>query len=155
MLALDVATKCGVCFDRGTILYIATVVGSPTFQLNWIRLNTTYDAVVIEELVAFNSKNPKILVNLAQRVGYIYHRFVEDDISVEWVHPGTWRKHLGLIQSKAGSRELQIAVKEQFKVTLNLDEIDALGIWLYGAKMKLADISHWRIEKMGNIFQGN
>lgn len=155
MLALDVATKCGVCFDRSPTLYIATVVGSPSFQLNWIKLNTTYQDVVIEELVAYNAKNPKILVNLAQRVGYIYHHFVEDDIPVEWAHPGSWRKNLGLIQSKAGSRELQIAVKEQFKVVLNLDEIDAVGIWLYGAKMKLEDISHWRIEKMGNVFQGN
>ena len=149
MLALDVATKCGVCFDRGTILYIATVVGSPTFQLNWIRLNTTYDDVVIEELVAFNSKNPKILVNLAQRVGYIYHRFVEDGVKTRFLHPGSWRKNLGLIQSKAGSRELQLAVKEQFKVTLNLDEIDSLGVWLFGAAMKLEDIVHWKIVKLG------
>jgi len=103
---------------------------------------------VIEELVAYNAKNPKILVNLAQRVGYIYHRFVEETVPVQWVHPGSWRKNLGLIQSKAGSRELQIAVKEQFKVTLNLDEIDAVGIWLYGAKMTLEDIVHWKIEKL-------
>lgn len=153
MLALDVATKTGVCFDRGPKLYIATVVGPPTFQYNWITLNTTYDKIIIEELVAYNAKNPKILVNLAQRVGYLYHRFLEEGFPTEWAHPGRWRKHLGLMQSKSGSRQLQLLVKEQFKVTLNLDEIDALGIWLYGAKADLEDISNWGIEKLGNFYQ--
>lgn len=155
MLALDVATKCGVCFDRGPVLYIATVVGSPTFQRDWIFKNTVYDDVIIEELVAYNAKNPKILVNLAQRVGYIYHRFVEETVPVQWAHPGSWRKHSGLMQSKSGSRQLQLLVKDKFKVTLNLDEIDSLGVWLFGMLLDLEDISNYRIEKLGNVFQGN
>jgi len=149
MLALDVATKCGVAFDRGQTLYIATVVGSPTFQRDWIFRNTIYDEVVIEELVAFNSKNPKILVNLAQRVGYIYHRFIEEGIKTRFLHPGSCRKNLGLLQSKAGTRELQIQLKEMFKVTFNLDEVDSIAVWLFGMDKRMADITDYKIVKLG------
>lgn len=149
MLALDVATSCGICFDIKKTLHIGTVVGQPTFQYSWLRKNTKYKEVVIEELVSYNSRQPKILVNLAQRVGYLYNRFIEDEIPTTWAHPGSWRKNLKLIQSKAGSRELQLSLKETFKTILTLDEVDAVGVWLYRMDKRVIDIADYKIIKIG------
>jgi len=149
LLALDVATSCGVCYNVRKKLYIGTVVGVPSEQYIWVKENTKFNEVVIEELVSYNSRQPKILVNLAQRVGYLYHRFVEENIPVRWAHPGSWRKNLSLIQSKAGTRQLQISLKETFKVALSLDEVDAVGVWLFGMQLNVADIESYKIVKLG------
>jgi len=149
MLALDLATTCGVCFDKRKTLHIGTVVGTPVFQYAWLKKNLKYDSVVIEELVSYNSRQPKILVNLAQRYGYVYHRFVEDGVDVNWIHPGTWRKNLSLLQSKAGTRELQIQLRAQHNTIFTLDEVDAVGVWLCAKNLKLIDIVDFKIVKLG------
>ena len=154
MLALDVATNCGLCYDIKKTLHIGTVVGHPTFQYGWLRKNTKYKEVVIEELVSYNSPNPKVLVNLAQRVGYLYNRFIEDKMPTRWAHPGSWRKNLSLIQSKAGTRELQITLRDMFQTVFTLDEVDSVGVWLYGSDMKVADIKSYTIVKVGKNVEG-
>lgn len=150
MLALDIATKTGYTYDLGRRLYIGTVEGTPVYQYNFLSSIAHGDEVVVEELVAYNSRNPRTLVLLSQRVGYLINRFLEEIETVKLIHPGTWRKHLQLKQSKIGTRELNSAINTLLNVKLNLDECDSLGVWLCANDMQVTDLVSFDIYKLGH-----
>lgn len=150
MLALDVATKTGYCYELKNNLYIGTVEGTPVYQYDFLESIPHFNEVAIEELVAFNSPNPKTLVSLAMRVGYLHHRFIENNVMVSLIHPATWRQNLGVKNSKIGTKDLQAKCREKLNIRLNLDETDALGVWLCAMKMQVDDLVSYNIHLLGH-----
>src|SRR5690606_563702 len=106
MLALDIATKTGYVYDLGNNLYIGSVEGTPNFQYDFLESIPHNNKIVIEDLIAFNSPNPRTLAILAMRFGYLKFRFHEENIDVLFYTPSQWRKYLNIKNSKAGTREL-------------------------------------------------
>jgi Holliday junction resolvasome RuvABC endonuclease subunit len=149
MLALDIATKTGYVYNLGNNLYIGSVEGTPNFQYKFLESIPHGNKIVIEDLIAFNSPNPRTLAILSMRFGYLKFRFHEENIDVLFYTPSQWRKYLNIKNSKAGTRELQKMFSELFKMKINLDETDALGLWLCANNLQLADLSSYNINLLG------
>jgi len=147
MLALDIAKNLGYCIDYNRELVIGTINGDPIFQLQCIyEFLPVKQDIVIEQLNAFNSPNPKTLITLSQRVGYITYS-LQESYNVTFKTPAQWRGYLRIKNNKTGSKELQTQVEQIANVYLNLDETDALGLWLCAQQLDIQDLVEYRIEK--------
>lgn len=149
MIALDIATKCGICYDRGNVLYIGTVEGDPIYQCNYIlSLISPSENVAIESLNAFNAPNPRTLIISGARVGHISYSLMEC-YEVQFYTPAQWRGYLSLKNNKNGTKVLQEFIHSIVPdVYLNLDEVDSVGIWLRGKDLYLDNLRGYQLVKL-------
>lgn len=155
IIALDVATKCGVAIRTEKSIEAFTVEGTPDFQIRVILQEITHDSiVVIEDFSYFNSLNPITTAHLNQRLGYIYWRLVEEGCSVLLYNVNTVRKFLGLTSRKSGEqkKQLQYMIRLESKIKFSSDETDAIALLLYHAQdNNLNNYNYLRRKKISNV----
>ena len=148
MLALDIAKNLGYAIDySNNELVVGTINGDPIFQLRCIyNFIPAVEEIVIEQLNAFNSPNPKTLTVLAQRVGYLTYS-LQENYNVIFKTPAQWRSYLNIKNNKTGSKELQSQIEKTANIYLNIDETDALGLWLCTKQLQVDDLSKYTLVK--------
>lgn len=139
MLALDIATSSGIVWDIKNTIHIQTITGDPLFQLDRIEQILESQKIIYSELSdSFNTPNPKTTMQLVMRQGFIHYYIMRNPKNtIKLVQPRIWRSYLGIKNNKTGTKTLQTDIKEYIDITLNVDEVDALGLWLCGKQKQI------------------
>lgn len=160
MIAIDPATKTGIAQQRGKIITVTTIEGSPLFQVEEIfkMLDSPREVVLIEKLAIYSkgAVNLSTLIPQAARYGYITLRLMENTNEVRPTHVSTWRSFLG-VKGKTGTDKkiyCQDEIKRVTGVSVNRDEADALSILLYGLQLDFDGLEAYTIQKVKRRFSG-
>jgi hypothetical protein len=119
-------------------------------ELEQILIKEKVDKIILEEVRPEqglqNIKTHKALMYLQAAIAFLIHeRF--NTIEVEYTYPNEWRAACGIHTGRGVKREtLKSAdikfVKENFGITVNDDEADAIGIG-YAYVNKLSNEINW------------
>jgi len=152
IITLDIATKTGITTLENKYINVYYIEGSPVFQWLKIKEEITKDSVVaIEDFSYFNTRNPVTTATLNQRLGYLYWRLVEENISVIKYNVNTVRKFLGISSRKTGEQKKQVnkLLSLAASIKMTSDESDALAILLYhiGVNYNQLSINNYTVVK--------
>lgn len=153
VIALDIATKCGIAILNDKDIFTYYVEGSPLFQWKHIQtLLTPNTVVIVEDFSYYNYQNPVTTATLNQRIGYLIWRLTEENLRVNRYNVNTVRKFLELKNKKVGEqkRELNTKLKHITSQKLTKDESDAIALILFHTKVTLDDF-HFNVKKQKSI----
>lgn len=157
IIALDVATKCGIAILDENKLSIYYIEGSPIFQLNEIESVTVgkNPVFLLEDFSYFNARNPKTTAQFNQRLGYLYYSLLAKYPTYKY-NVNTVRKHLGITGRMEGVQKKAVCQAVRMKTSLRLttDETDAVALILFHLKIGFENLQDFQSSKLKRKKEG-
>jgi Holliday junction resolvasome RuvABC endonuclease subunit len=95
------------------------------------------------------SPNPVTTAKLNQRLGYIYWRLIEANLTVHRYNVNTVRKHLEITGKKSGEQKklLRKKVNHATGLTFTPDETDAIALLMFHVGERFSDLDKYQISR--------
>lgn len=167
ILSLDLSTKSSgwAVFEEGHLLSHGCIASSSTDLIKRIHImtdgiknileeNNDIKKIIVEEVRpeggygVGNQKTHKALMYLQAALEFLIYDNYKNKVVIEYIYPSSWRAAIGIKTGRGIKRtslkEADIEfVKEQFGITVNDDEADAICIGYAQNKEQVSNEINW------------